>query len=38
MWIQGAKSCELDKSYRNKKHLPHQVWDIVQTIKDCVGC
>ena len=35
--IQGAESCELDKSYRNKKHPP-QVWDKVQTIKDYVGC
>ena len=31
------ESCELDKSYRNKKHPP-QVWDKVQTIKDYVGC
>lgn len=35
--IKRAESCELDKSYRNKKHPP-QVWDKVQTIKDYVGC
>ena len=34
--IQGAESCELDKSYRNKKHPP-QVWDKVRQSKITLG-